>query len=151
MAHRFSSLRAVQYFEQAAKSGNKAKLRDLYKDFGFSEERIAEIARKRSLSEFDKIQIADNAPALMNVTGETSMTRQPWMDKPLAKAGKSFHAYRSKAKRSKRTKGIAMNPVSHPHGGGGHPHVGTQSSPSYNAPPGRKVGRIASKPKRRKK
>ncbi|KYK27512.1 MAG: 50S ribosomal protein L2 [Candidatus Proteinoplasmatales archaeon SG8-5] len=71
-------------------------------------------------------------------------------DKPLAKAGKSFHAYRSKAKRPKRVKGIAMNPVNHPHGGGGHPHVGTQSSPSYNAPPGRKVGRMAPKPKRRK-
>jgi large subunit ribosomal protein L2 len=71
-------------------------------------------------------------------------------DKPLAKAGKSFHAYRSKAKRSKRVKGIAMNPVNHPHGGGGHPHVGTQSSPSYNAPPGRKVGRMASKHKKKR-
>ena len=72
-------------------------------------------------------------------------------DKPFAKAGKKFHAYRSKAKRSKKVKGIAMNPVNHPHGGGGHPHVGTQSSPSYNAPPGRKVGRIAPKPKRLKR
>ncbi len=71
-------------------------------------------------------------------------------EKPLAKAGKKFHCYRSKAKRSKKVKGIAMNAVNHPHGGGGHPHVGTQSSPSYNAPPGRKVGNIAPKPKRRK-
>jgi len=71
-------------------------------------------------------------------------------DKPLAKAGKKYHVFRSKAKRSRKVKGIAMNSVNHPHGGGGHPHVGTQSSPSYNAPPGRKVGRMASKPKRRK-
>ena len=72
-------------------------------------------------------------------------------EKPFAKAGKKFHCYRSKAKRSKKVKGIAMNPVNHPHGGGGHPHVGTQSSPSYNAPPGRKVGRIAPKPKSKKR
>ena len=45
---------------------------------------------------------------------------------------------------------IAMNPVNHPHGGGGHPHVGTQSSPPYNAPPGRKVGNIAPVPKSKK-
>jgi len=72
-------------------------------------------------------------------------------EKPFAKAGKKVHAYRSKAKRSKKVKGIAMNAANHPHGGGGHPHVGTQSSPSYNAPPGRKVGNIAPKPKKKKR
>jgi large subunit ribosomal protein L2 len=72
-------------------------------------------------------------------------------EKPFAKAGKKYHAYRSKAKRPKKVKGIAMNAANHPHGGGGHPHVGTQSSPSYNAPPGRKVGRLAPKPKKLKR
>jgi len=71
-------------------------------------------------------------------------------DKPFAKAGNKHHAYRSKAKRNKKVKGIAMNSVNHPHGGGGHPHVGTQSSPSYNAPPGRKVGNLAPVPKSKK-
>lgn len=69
-------------------------------------------------------------------------------EKPFAKAGKKYHAYRSKAKRYFKVKGIAMNAVNHPHGGGGHPHVGKPSTVSANAPPGRKVGRLS--PKRRK-
>ena len=38
-----------------------------------------------------------------------------------------------------------MCAVSHPHGGGGHQHVGKPSSVSRGAPPGRKVGNIAAK------
>lgn len=70
-------------------------------------------------------------------------------EKPFAKSGKKYHAYGAKAKAYFKVKGIAMNPVNHPHGGGGHPHVGTQSSVGRNTPPGRKVGRLA--PQRRKK
>ncbi len=69
-------------------------------------------------------------------------------EKPFGKAGNKFHAYRSKAKAYFKVKGVAMNPVNHPHGGGGHPHVGKPSTVSRNAPPGRKVGRLS--PKRRK-
>ena len=71
-------------------------------------------------------------------------------EKPFVKAGKKYQCLRSKARRSFKVKGIAMNPVNHPHGGGNHPHVGTQSTVSRHAPPGRKVGRIAPKKKRRK-
>jgi large subunit ribosomal protein L2 len=70
-------------------------------------------------------------------------------EKPFAKSGKKFNAYGAKAKAYFKVKGIAMNPVNHPHGGGGHPHVGTQSSVGRNTPPGRKVGRLA--PQRKKK
>ncbi len=72
-------------------------------------------------------------------------------EKPFAKAGKTHHCYRSLAKRNFKVKGLAMNPVNHPHGGGNHPHVGTQSSVSRHAPPGRKVGNIAPKKKSRRK
>ena len=72
-------------------------------------------------------------------------------EKPFAKSGKKFHAYGSKSKAYFTVKGIAKNPVDHPHGGGGHPHVGTQSSVGRNTPPGRKVGRLAPKKKPRKK
>ncbi len=68
-------------------------------------------------------------------------------EKPFAKAGKKYNCLRSKARRSFKVKGLAMNPVNHPHGGGNHPHVGTQSSVSRHAPPGRKVGNIAPKKK----
>lgn len=70
-------------------------------------------------------------------------------EKPLAKAGKKVTAYRSRAKAAFGTSGVAMNPVSHPHGGGSHQHVGKPSTVSANAPPGRKVGRLS--PKRRKR
>jgi len=69
-------------------------------------------------------------------------------EKPFGKAGNKFHAYRSKSKANFKVKGLAMNAVDHPHGGGGHPHVGKPSTVSRNASPGRKVGRLS--PKRRK-
>ncbi|HUT27199.1 MAG TPA: 50S ribosomal protein L2 [Methanomassiliicoccales archaeon] len=71
-------------------------------------------------------------------------------EKPFAKAGKKFHALRSKAKANFKVKGVAMNAVDHPHGGGGHPHVGKPSTVSRNAPPGRKVGRLSPQKKQRK-
>ncbi len=66
-------------------------------------------------------------------------------DKPFLKAGKKYRAYRKKGKQYPVVRGVAMNPVSHPHGGGGHQHVGKPSSVSRGAPPGRKVGNIAAK------
>jgi len=70
-------------------------------------------------------------------------------DKPLYKAGKSVNAYRSLAKAPFKVRGVAMNPVDHPHGGGAHQHVGRPSTVSRNASPGRKVGRLS--PQRRRK
>ncbi len=66
-------------------------------------------------------------------------------DKPFLKAGKKFIAYRRKGKQYPIVRGVAMCAVSHPHGGGGHQHVGQQSSISRGASPGRKVGNIAPK------
>lgn len=72
-------------------------------------------------------------------------------EKPFAKAGKKFHAYKSRAKRPFKVSGVAMNPVDHPHGGGAHQHVGTPSTVSRHVPPGRKVGRLSPKKKEKKK
>ena len=72
-------------------------------------------------------------------------------EKPMAKAGKKFHSNRSKPKRFPVTSGVAMNAVNHPHGGGGHPHVGRPSTVSKHAPPGKKVGRLSSRKGRRKR
>ena len=71
--------------------------------------------------------------------------------KPFAKAGKKYHTLKSKAIKYPRVRGVAMNPVAHPHGGGGHQHVGRASTVSANAPPGRKVGRLSPKKKRSKR
>lgn len=71
-------------------------------------------------------------------------------DKPFYKAGKQVNAYRSKAKSAIVVRGVAKNAVDHPHGGGAHQHVGGPSTVSSGAPPGRKVGRLSPKRKRRK-
>ncbi len=67
--------------------------------------------------------------------------------KPFLKAGKKIHAYSSRAKRPFSVRGVAMNAVNHPHGGGNHQHVGRPSTVGRNTPPGRKVGRLSPKKK----
>jgi large subunit ribosomal protein L2 len=66
-------------------------------------------------------------------------------DKPFLKAGKKHHAFRTRGKQYPKVRGVAMNPVAHPHGGGGHQHVGKPSTVKRSASPGRKVGSIAAK------
>ena len=66
-------------------------------------------------------------------------------DKPFLKAGKKYHAYRTRGKQYPIVRGVAMNPVNHPHGGGGHQHVGKPYTVKRGASPGRKVGSIAAK------
>jgi large subunit ribosomal protein L8e len=39
-------------------------------------------------------------------------------DKPVCKAGSSYYKYKAKRKAWPRVRGVAMNPVDHPHGGG---------------------------------
>ncbi len=67
-------------------------------------------------------------------------------DKPICKAGNSY--YRWKAKRRgtwPRVRGVAMNPVDHPHGGGNCQHIGHPSTVSRYASHGVKVGLIAAR------
>ncbi|MEM0466400.1 MAG: 50S ribosomal protein L2 [Candidatus Thermoplasmatota archaeon] len=66
-------------------------------------------------------------------------------EKPFMKAGKKFFARRKKGKKYPVVRGVAMNPVDHPHGGGSHQHIGKPSTVSRGAPPGRKVGHIAAR------
>jgi large subunit ribosomal protein L2 len=64
-------------------------------------------------------------------------------DKPFLKAGKVYHHMKARGQRWPRVRGVAMNPVDHPHGGGAHNFRGGQTSVARGAPPGRKVGKIA--------
>ncbi len=64
-------------------------------------------------------------------------------DKPFLKAGKKFHAMKTRAVRWPRVRGVAMNPVDHPHGGGAHNYTPGRTSVARGTPPGRKVGKIA--------
>ncbi len=51
-------------------------------------------------------------------------------DKPLLKAGSAFYKFKNKRKNWPVTRGVAMNPVDHPHGGGNHQHIGHPSTVS---------------------
>eukprot|EP00999_Lentomonas_sp_LEN2_P000443 NODE_1444_length_858_cov_118.963064_g1397_i0.p1 GENE.NODE_1444_length_858_cov_118.963064_g1397_i0~~NODE_1444_length_858_cov_118.963064_g1397_i0.p1 ORF type:complete len:279 (+),score=67.82 NODE_1444_length_858_cov_118.963064_g1397_i0:70-837(+) len=66
-------------------------------------------------------------------------------DKPLLKAGRAFHKYRVKRNCWPRVRGVCMNPVEHPHGGGNHQHIGKPSTIRRDASAGRKVGLIAAR------
>jgi len=63
--------------------------------------------------------------------------------KPFVKAGQKFYMKNVRNKLWPKTSAVAMNPVDHPFGGKTKP--GKSKSVSRHAPPGRKVGDIASK------
>lgn len=65
------------------------------------------------------------------------------LERPIIKAGKKFHATRSLARAPLKVRGVAMNPVNHPFGGGAHQHVGRPSTVSSGTWPGAKVGRFS--------
>merc|ERR1712137_525269 len=67
------------------------------------------------------------------------------LDKPLLKAGNAYHKYKVKRNCWPKVRGVAMNPVEHPHGGGNHQHIGHASTTRRSAPPGQKVGLIAAR------
>jgi large subunit ribosomal protein L2 len=66
-------------------------------------------------------------------------------EKPLVKAGNKHHKAKARGMVWPRVRGVAMNAVDHPFGGGGRQHPGRPKSISRDAAPGRKVGDIASR------
>jgi large subunit ribosomal protein L2 len=66
-------------------------------------------------------------------------------EKPFMKAGNRHRLKRAHGKTYPRVRGVAMNAVSHPHGGGSHQHPGGPTSIKRTAPPGQKVGLISPK------
>lgn len=67
------------------------------------------------------------------------------IEKPLLKAGRAHFKYKAKRNKWPKVRGVAMNPVDHPHGGGNHQHIGHASTTSRHDPPGKKVGLIAAR------
>ncbi|PSQ15440.1 50S ribosomal protein L2 [Halobacteriales archaeon QS_8_69_26] len=66
-------------------------------------------------------------------------------EKPHVKAGKMYHKSKARGMKWPTVRGVAMNAVDHPFGGGGRQHPGRPKSVSRDAPPGRKVGDISSR------
>lgn len=67
------------------------------------------------------------------------------VEKPVLKAGNNAHKFKVKRNEWPKVRGVAMNPVDHPHGGGNHQHLGMAGTRSRQAPPGQKVGLIAAR------
>lgn len=67
------------------------------------------------------------------------------LDRPFLKAGKKYHKMKTRAAKYPRVRGVAMNVVDHPFGGGNRQHPGRPTTVGRNAPPGRKVGQIAAR------
>merc|ERR1739844_547913 len=66
-------------------------------------------------------------------------------DKPLLKAGNAYHKYAVKRNCWPKIRGVAKNPVEHPHGGGNRQHIGMPSTCGRERPAGRKVGLIGAR------
>jgi len=66
-------------------------------------------------------------------------------DKPLLRAVNAYYKAKAKKKNWPRVRGVAMNPVEHPHGGGNHQHVGHPTTVRRDAPRGQKCGLIAAR------
>lgn len=66
-------------------------------------------------------------------------------EKPILKAGKQFHKMKSSATRWPRVRGVAMNVIDHPFGGGGHQHPGKPKTVARGTSPGKKVGHVAAR------
>lgn len=85
--------------------------------------------------------IPGNCRAMIGVVAGGGRT-----DKPICKAGNSYYRWRAKRRGTwPRVRGVAMNPVDHPHGGGNQQHIGHPSTVSRYASHGVKVGLIAAR------
>jgi large subunit ribosomal protein L8e len=87
-----------------------------------------------------KTVVADTCRACLGVVAGGGR-----LEKPMLKAGNVWHKYSAKRKAWPVVRGVAMNPVDHPHGGGAHQHMGKPGTVSRNARPGQKVGLIAAR------
>jgi large subunit ribosomal protein L8e len=87
-----------------------------------------------------KKTVTSNARAMLGLVAGGGRS-----DKPILKAGNQYHKYKAKRHCWPRVKGVCMNPVEHPFGGGNQQHVGKPSTVRRDTPAGRKVGLIAAR------
>jgi large subunit ribosomal protein L8e len=66
-------------------------------------------------------------------------------DKPMLKAGRAFHKYKAKRNEWPKVRGVAMNPVDHPHGGGNQQHMGKPGTVRRDVSAGAKSGQISAR------
>lgn len=67
------------------------------------------------------------------------------VEKPFVKAGNKHHKMKNTASNWPRVRGVAMNVIDHPFGGGGHQHTGRPKTVARGTSPGRTVGHVAAR------
>jgi len=67
------------------------------------------------------------------------------VEKPFVKAGNKYHKMQNTASNWPRVRGVAMNVIDHPFGGGGHQHTGRPKTVARGTSPGRTVGSVAAR------
>lgn len=67
------------------------------------------------------------------------------VEKPFVKAGNKYHKMQNTASNWPRVRGVAMNVIDHPFGGGGHQHTGRPKTVARGTSPGRTVGHVAAR------
>jgi large subunit ribosomal protein L2 len=72
-------------------------------------------------------------------------------EKPFVKAGKQYHKMKTTATKWPKVRGVAMNVIDHPFGGGAHQHAGRPKTVARGTSPGRVVGMIAARRTGKKK
>ncbi len=72
-------------------------------------------------------------------------------EKPFVKAGKQYHKMKTTATKWPRVRGVAMNVIDHPFGGGAHQHAGRPKTVARGTSPGRVVGMVAARRTGKKK
>ena len=87
-----------------------------------------------------KKTISGNARAMLGLVAGGGR-----IDKPVLKAGNQYHKYKAKRHVWPRVKGVCMNPVEHPFGGGNQQHIGKPTTVKRDTPTNRKVGLIAAR------
>merc|ERR1711976_617188 len=86
------------------------------------------------------VTVSGNARAMVGIVAGGGRN-----EKPFLKAGKKHYAAKPKRKMFPKVRGVSMNPVDHPHGGGNHQHVGKPTTMARDTSSGRKVGLIAAR------
>jgi len=124
-----------------AKSGDCGKLARASGDYGIVIAQDSEkgVTRVR-LPSGSKKTISSICRAMIGLVAGGGCT-----DKPILKAGRAWHKYKAKRNEWPKVRGVAMNPVDHPHGGGNQQHMGKPGTVKRTTPAGAKSGQISAR------
>lgn len=84
--------------------------------------------------------LPSSARAIIGLVAGSGVT-----EKPILKASVAHYLHKARGQIFPKVRGVAMNPVDHPHGGGNHQHIGAPSTIAKTAPYAQQVGLIGAR------